>query len=560
MMLFILWYSHKMYGLTSSKVKLIYGALFMKKHPAIIIMLIFMLLACKQNEEAPNLIPVHAGTAPNYWCTWYWQNYLILKGQEVVNPDPAAVYTNAAARDELNEETIFGKNGMARLILPRSRGDYYFLIDHGWQDKRIEKQTFFTFVMDTLDFPRYAHLAPKDRIRQMNIDIKALGWKGLGLWVRGNPSKAAMRKFIEWNKYAGIEYWKIDGGDTRHFYATRLKDEIYPELTLEHVTGAGPLTPNWNEPGLSVYPSVYDPDTNTDKSKMALEVIQHTDVFRTYDAAPLLVSTTTLQRIHNILSQTAGKAEYRAILNIQDDCNIAAALGLLVAVKRHPMNTPRLYQGKDYHLQIAGDRHVENRLDEMDRLAMWQRIAPPMPAGYGTYHFSENQLIDSIRFQKSDTWLKATHGKMVRQSAPAIMTRNISMPEVLTEGPAPYVLASKFPNGAVCIATEGRVMPGNSWFHPRADITLEEVEVDQPTGIFGHYKSLTLAFKRPLPKDLKIYAQDLLAKHATDITGEVTIGPGKIRIPGDLIDKIGTSARSPGDISVPGLVIRVRVD
>lgn len=523
----------------------------------IITSLLFVLFSCAPKDDVVNLIPDEVSSAPNYWCTWYWQNYLILKGQEVVNPDPATVYANAAARDELNEETVFGVDGMANVMLPKARSDYYFLIDHGWQDKHIEKQTFFTFIMDTLDFPRYAHLAPRDRIKQMNVDIKALGWKGLGLWVRGNPSEKEMRRFIEWNKYAGIEYWKIDGGDTKHFFATQIKNEIYPELVLEHVTGAGPLTPKWNESGRFIYPSAYDPELNAGKSKKALEVLQNTDVFRTYDAAPLLVSTTTMQRIHDILSLTAGKSKYRAMLNIQDDCNIAAALGLLVAVKRHPMKTPRMYQGKDYHLQIAGDRHVEKRLDEMDRLAMWQRIAPPMQAGYGTYNFSKNQLIDSILFQKSDTWLKASHGKMVRQSAPAIMARNISLPDVFSDGHAPYVLASKFPNGAVCIATEGRVMPGQSWLHPRADITLKELELDKPIGIFGHYKSLTLAFEETPPKNIKIYAQDLLAIQAIDITDEVIIDQNKLTISGDLIDAIGTSAGSPGDISVPGLVIRV---
>ncbi len=521
------------------------------------ILLIFILSGCGVKKDIPNLVPNEAGLAPNYWCTWYWQNYLILKGQEVSNPDPATVYTNSAARDELNEETVFGEAGMATIMLPNTRSDYYFLIDHGWQDKHIEKETFFTLIMDTLDFPGYAHLEARDRIKQMNLDIKALGWRGLGLWVRGNPPADEMRKFLEWSKYAGIEYWKIDGGDTEHYYAIQIKEEIYPELVLEHVTGAGPLTPMWNTAGLSYYPSGYNPKQNEARSKKALEILKNTDVFRTYDAAPLLVSTTTMQRIHDILSLTAGNMEYRATLNIQDDCNIAAALGLLVAVKRHPMKTPRIYEGKDYHLQISGDRHVDKRLNEMDRLVLWQRIAPPMPAGYGTYQASDNYLIDSIEFHESDTWLKATYSKMVRQSAPAIMTRNIALPEVSSKGLAPYVMASKFPNGAVAITTEGRVMPGHSWFHPRADITLKELETDKPIGIFGHYESLLLVFEQDIPEGILIYAQDLLAKQAIDITEDVEIKRNSIMVPGKLIDKIGTSAGSNGDISVPGMVLKI---
>ncbi|MBJ6368250.1 alpha-amylase family protein [Snuella sedimenti] len=528
-----------------------------------------IILGCSNKNEVQSLVPTSVGSSPNYWCTWYWQNYLILKGKEVTNPDARTVYTNEAAREGVNEETIFGQDGMAKVMLPRTRSDYYFVIDHGWQDKRIKDNTFFTLIMDTLDFPRYAYLEPKERIKQMNSDIKALGWKGLGLWVRGNPTENEMRKFVEWSKYAGIEYWKIDGGDTQHFYASKIKNDIYPQLTLEHITGAGPVNPKWDIPNLSLYPSVYSSkemvsqdldaslDSKTQKVEQSLETIKNTDVFRTYDAAPLLVSTTTMQRIHDILVQTAGKPEYKALLNIQDDCNVAAALGLVVAVKRHPMNTPRMYKGKDFHLQISGDRHVDKRLNEMDRFALWQRIAPPMPAGYGSYQFSKHNLIDSIVFHKNDTWYKAAHGKMVRQSAPAIMTRNMPLPKVEYKNLAPYVMASKFPNGAVAIATEGRVTPENSWVHPKAKIELKELEINKPIGIFGYYEDLTLNFKTELSNDIKILGQDLLSHKAIDISNKVHIDHNKIILSGDLIEELGTMAGEKGDKSVPGMVIKI---
>lgn len=533
------------------------------------LLIISSLIGCSVEKELQSLVPSEVASAPNYWCTWYWQNYLILKGQEVTNPDAGTVYTNPAAREEMTEENIFGAQGMAQIMLPKTRSDYYFVIDHGWQDKSIPDHTFFTLIMDTLDFPRYAHLTPKERIHQMNTDIKALGWKGLGLWVRGNPSEEDMRKFIEWSKYAGVEYWKIDGGDTEHYYASKIKNEIYPELTLEHITGTGPVNPKWDMPGLSLYPSVYSNaervsqqldaslDKVSKKVEQSLDVIKNTDVFRTYDAAPLLVSTTTLQRVHDILLQTAGHSEYKAFLNIQDDCNIAAALGLLVAVKRHPMNTPRMYNGKDFHLQISGDRHVDKRLNEMDRLVRWQRIAPPIPAGFGSYRFSDRNLVDSIVFQKNDTWFKPSHGKMVRQSAPAVMARNIALPEVQSTGLTPYVMATKFPNGAIAVATEGRVTPDQSWVQPKANITLKEVDVNLPIGIFGYYQTLTLECPAALPDDVKIYGQDLLSETVMDLSDKVTIEKNKLIIPGDLIEEIGTMANESGDISVPGMVIKI---
>ncbi len=523
----------------------------------IALLLFCTIFGCKTSEEVQNLVPDKAGHAPNYWCTWYWQNYLIKKGEEVTNPDAGTVYTNPAARDQLNEETTFGGQGMAVIMLPRTRSDYYFLIDHGWQDKHIRENTFFTGMLDTLDYPRYAGLEPRDRLKQMNLDIKALGWKGLGLWFRGNPGRGYIRMLVEWSKYAGIEYWKIDGGDTEHFHASALKAEIYPDLWMEHISGAGPVNPGWDESGQDDYPSVYG--INGTKKQSSLHILKHTDVFRTYDAAPLLVSTTTMQRVHDLLVQTAGLPEYRALLNIQDDCNVAAALGLVVAVKRHPMLTPRLFEGQDFHLQIAGDRHVDRRLNEMDRLARWQRIAPPMPAGYGDYRYSDNNLIDSIVFEVNHTWFKPAHGKMVRQSAPAIMARNIALPEVTVEGMSPYVMASKFPNGAIALATEGRVMPEKSWIEPLADVCLKEVTTNTPIGIFGNYRSLCLKLENEQPEKVSVLAQDLLSTSAIDITDRVKIANNEIWIPGKLIEAIGTQENDEGDISVPGLVVKILI-
>lgn len=511
---------------------------------------------CSRGPEV-DLVPDMPSTAPNYWCTWYWQNYLIRKGEPVTDPDPVKVYSNIAAREQMNEENIFGREGMAVVMLPRTRSDYYFLIDHGWADKHLKPNPFFTLVMDTADFPRYAGLAPRDRLLHMNEDIKALGWRGLGLWVRGSPPEPEIRRMVEWSKYAGIEYWKIDGGDTKDFLAERIKKEIYPSLVLEYVTGAGPLTPRWEEKGLSRYPSGYDPAQDPQRAARMLEILQHADVFRTYDAAPLLVTATTLQRVHDILSQTAGREEYGAYLNVQDDCNVAAALGLVVAAKRHPMKTPRWYKGKDYHLQIAGDRHVDRRLNEADRFVLWQRIAPPMPAGYGTYEASEKYLTDSIVFTESDTWYRPAYGKMVHQGAPAVMARNMPLPEVKISGLAPRVMAAKFPNGAVAVATEGRVTPEESWQHPRATVILKSVEEGKPIGIFGHYASLVLVFDRPLPENIRVYGQDLLADRAEEITRQAARDGNRLILPGALIDSLGTLAGDPGDISVPGMVVEV---
>ena len=133
----------------------------------------------------------------------------------------------------------------------------------------------------------------------------------------------------------------------------------------------------------------------------------------------------------------------------------------------------------------------------------------------------------------------------------------MALPEVKYNELAPYVMASKFPNGCIAIATEGRVTPNQSWIHPKADVTIKEAEVNKPIGIFGYYKSLTLEFSQNLTNSVKIYGQDLLSKKVIDITGKVILNNNKITLSGSLIEEIGTMAGDKEDVSVPGMVIKI---
>lgn len=507
-----------------------------------------------------NLIPEEPAKSPNYWCTWYAQNYWIQRGGEIT--DLQAI-NNPNAREELSYETIFNeKEGWASSYMPRGRSDWFFLIDHGWQTKKAEERTipgskpFFSCQIDPRDFPEYADVEPEEALRLFNEEIQSNGWRGLGLWVRGTISAETAETFVEWSKHAGIEYWKIDGGGTKDFHSFMIKQKIYPELQLEYITGSnGPLNPRWDNPKSKAYPSVYD--IGGSKQKPMLKVLQFTDVFRTYDAAPILVTTTTLRRTHDILKQTEGNPKYRGILNLQDDPQAAAGLGCLVAAKRHPNYMERTYKGKDLHHQISGKRMVQKRMNEVERFGRWERIAPAFSSGTGTYAASDYDLIDHYPHTESDTWFKSCWGKTVYQSAPAIMARNMPLPKVEIEGDAPYVMASTYPNGPVCVATEGRVKPDDQWYHPRAKVTIIVKDATQPVGIFGHYDKLVVEFPEPLAGIKNVWAQDLLADEATDIKSKVAIKNNTLTIPGKLIDQIGTSAGDKGDFSVPGLVLKL---
>jgi len=507
---------------------------------------------------APNLVPEKPSTQPNYWCTWYAQNYWIKRG---TNLEKLEGVTNEAAQNEINDHAIFNKkDGWATAYLPRGRKDFIFLIDHGWQTKDRSKflfgeEAFFTFVAEEGDFPRYKGLPPNELLTKFNDEIKALGWNSLGIWVRGNLTKEQARKYVEWSKYAGIKYWKIDGGDTNTFNAFVAKQEIYPELVLEYVTGSGGnINPKWHL-DLNSYPSVYDIG-GTLQNEM-LKVLQNTDTLRTYDASPLLMSVTTLRRTHDILQQTQQQSQYRGILNVQDDCNVAVGLGVLVSSKRHPNMNERTLQGKDLHHQLSGPRMMQKRMNEAERFGRWSRIAPAFPAGEGVYLSSDEELIDRCLYTQWDTWNEGTYGKMVSQSAPAIMARNMPLPKVECDGPHPYVCATTYPNGPTGIATEGRVSPENRWFEPLAKVSVQIKDASQPIGIVGNYKELVLTFAGPIEGAKHVWAQDLLADKAMDIRSRVVVAGNTLTIPGEVIKAVGRSAGDKGDISAPGMVLRL---
>ncbi|WP_044303420.1 hypothetical protein [Rhodopirellula sallentina] len=509
----------------------------------------------------PNLVPPADGQTANYWCTWYAQNYWIGRGTDL--KDLRGV-SNQAAREELTEHAVFNeKDGWATTYLDGAREDFIFLIDHGWQTKDASKRIaggppFFNLVADEDDFPRYAGLSPQDALLQFNKEIKALGWNSLGIWTRGDVTPEQARTFVEWSKHAGIRYWKIDGGDIAQFNSFKAKQEIYPDLVLEYVTGAGGnLNPKWDQERSS-YPSVYEIGGRLQAPM--LRCLQHSDTFRTYDASPLLMSVTTLRRTHDILKQTQQQPKYRAILNVQDDCNIAIGLGVLVASKRHPNLNERTLLGRDLHHQLSGKRTMQRRINEVERLGRWSRIAPAFPAGEGVYLSSKEELIDRCEFTKWDTWASNTYGKIVHQSAPAIMSRNMPLPIVETDGDAPYVCATTYPNGPTGIATEGRVSPANQWYHPRAKVSVQIRDASQPIGIAGHYQQLKLGFAGSIEDVKHVWAQDLLAAESIDIKSQVSIQGATMTIDGNLIDELGTSEADRGDLSAPGLVIRLEGD
>ena len=206
-------------------------------------------------------------------------------------------------------------------------------------------------------------------------------------------------------------------------------------------------------------------------------------------------------------------------------------------------------------------RDLKQCLDEVERGVLWHRVAPPFKVD-GQVNIDATNLTDTWCFQTHEGWATKTPGKWVTNSAPARITRGgLPLPLVKVEaGEAPFVIASRHPNGALTIATLGRTLCASStdrkYWTPLADITLAAGKLTGPIAIFGHYKSLTLTFDAPMA-GRTILAQDILGDQARDITVQAIIQGNTVTLPGKLIEQIGLEKATPGDKSDPGLVISI---
>lgn len=486
-----------------------------------------------------SLVPRTPGTAPSYCCTWAVQNYMHGQGSDQLGHQVLERNGYALAKENLTEAHIFAEHGWCHDFYSHLREDLFFLLDDGMYTGGNA-----TMIMDPVKFPSFTG-SPRERLKTCNDRIKAAGWRGLALWCRDTPGGADDVPLVEWSQYAGIRYWKVDGGDM-DFNLPKLAAERYPELILEHVQQDVPLNGNWRVDGRF---------ETQDRNSERVRILRHTDVFRTYDVTPYLSVATTLDRVSQMLNAVSGQADVRALLNVEDEVYVAATLGCTMGIFRHPLIGRR--PGADYDLFFNGPRDCKRRLDEVTRAVRWQRLAQPYAAGSGSVQLDSEILKDRWQFLPGHTWHSEAVGRLAVQAAPARVSRNLDLPEVTVAGEKPFVISGRFPNGAVAVCSLGRTCPDDAWFTPKADVVQSVDDAAGPYAVFGHFNSLTFVFDQSC-EDAQIWGQDLAGDDILDLRARVMIDKHRLTIPGEVIDDIGLAAGSAGDGSDPGLVFALR--
>jgi len=482
-------------------------------------------------NKPTSLIPDKPAKVYDYFCTWNLQGY-------------QTNYTGSMnMRAAMNEQSMFGTGPWEGWVefFPKIRADLNFVMDDSWdipQNVNNKPNEYLGLVeLDTTRFPSFKG-TPTERLTKLNKKVKSYGWNGVGGWICAQQSETVVNHdymesyWIERLKAAheaGFDYWKVDWGkedrnDEWRKTLTRLGRIHAPNLLIEHA--------------------------------MKNKYIEFSDVFRTYDVENIIATPVTIQRTADLLGYNA-KGEAKGIINCEDEPYIAVGLGCAIGVMRHPYNG-NLPDGRQDHAFPPVGRNYKNRLDEVIRGVRWHRIAEPFGVANDAF-IDTLKLNDYWEVQADETWVNRKVGDVVSESAPARISRNMPLPEIAAISPdkAPFVMASRYPNGATTIVTTERTL-GRECVLPPVDVSIQLHDLYKPVGIFGKYKSLVLNFNKKVDRStIKVLGQDLAGDRAVEITDRLMIKDNQITIPGELIETVGLMDATKGDESLPGLVLQI---
>lgn len=496
-----------------------------------------------------NLIPQEIKTTGNYWCSWRTQS-TALTSEELRKK-------GYNLRNRIDEDFLFGEIGTLSKYFEPIRGDLLVVLDDGW-DVPIDPPDrkgigrFGSLEVNTERFP-FTHGEPKERLKQLADRIRALGYRGVGLWIAcqkpyndENPDEEdieAEREYWEkragWCDYADIAYWKVDWGrscksaEYRQMMTETVK-KYAPRLFIEHA---------YTQPA---YDAPYaERQADEERSTRIGKTLAISDFLRAYDVVPEFRYTTMFSRTAEILENYKSVNDNcLGIINIEDPVQIGAALGCSLGIMRH---------------QIEEQRAVKQTLvtpfEDAVRAVMWQRIAPPFGVHESDFQVSRNMVSDKWDYPqtKEQQW-PYLGGRTIVQDSPSAISRGMNLPKVETDGVLPLVGCSIHPNGALSVGAFPRTLDGKLNTHYPAHVTLEGANSASPIGVFGYYKSLTVIFKTP-PKG-RLWAQDLASDNALDIIDKISLEGNILTLSGELIEKVGLSAARDPEHETPGLILK----
>ena len=490
-----------------------------------------------------NLIPDTQNVTPDYYCTWQTQLYATNDGKP------------KGQRAIIGEKALFDREkpfGWA-YFYEEVRKDLYIVMDDSWDVPPDNDLSYCgSLILNGDKFPSFVRSSSDntEAMKKLSDKIKDLGWKGLGCWVCANESSRFkgdasreeywIERLVQAND-AGIAYWKVDWGEWGADAAfrkrlTELGRKYAPNLIIEN----------------AIVP----------------EVIPFSDTFRTYDVPAIMSIPMTMEKIKSFASAPEPRSGNMCLLNCEDEAYISAACGFAMGIMRHPYSGAFINGKADMSFpQIH--RNLKTKIYEIIRAVRFHKLSPAFALCGRDFKISEDLLCDTWRFENAEEeieeWWLCNHAilensadNVLTVKAPAIISRNTELPIVCRDdaGEAPFVVASRNPNGVYAVATLGRTAQRN-YYIPRCDVIIDAGD-SKTIGVFGEYKNLII--KTKLTNIKCILIQDLADDGAYDITDSVEIKDGEIIVCGDIISETGTTAQPKEDTSEPGAVIHFCIE
>ena len=152
-----------------------------------------------------NLIPDEPKPTGSYFCTWDSQ----CDHMNTQKNRPK----DRGSRDAMCEDFLFGENGLLNSF-DGVRKDLIVVLDDGWdvpygaKDRRI----FGSLEADEERFPSLRELTPAARLKALSDRIKALGYRGLGLWVPTQSPSLVNGKELSRTPEEERLYWEERAG------------------------------------------------------------------------------------------------------------------------------------------------------------------------------------------------------------------------------------------------------------------------------------------------------------------------------------------------------------
>lgn len=516
------------------------------------------------------LIPSERRNTANYWCSW--------RNQRMFMPIPYFHMRlfdfdthSRIQREMLSDEVLFGKRGILSCYMEDVRGDMLVMLDDGWDvPYKGGYYSFGSLELNRERFP-YGGSTPAENLAILSGKIKALGYAGTGLWVpmscigESADNKFSLSEFGEywterakWLDEADISYLKVDWGfhendmEYRELLTDILK-KYAPRIQVEHTVPDG-----WFHSG--------EQDKNAFGKALSIS-----DSFRCYDVRFDFNSVTTLGRATMVLTLDCDlREDCRGLVNVGEEPYVAAALGCTMGIMSHPLLRGSVISmiPEDFQNGISRRATLKSEYHSFDhyvRALRWQRSAPAFSYKKGDTLCSDTLLEDSWTYEKEPYPYDRNdlQGKTVRQSAPQIVARCTSLPEIVRkdghscEDYEPYIAASLNPmTGAYTVAALPRTIDQvMNCTTPKAEVVCRGLLADKQFAVFGSFERLTLEFDVSI-EGKRLFGGDILLDDHGDITDMVgiSIKGNRLTLDGALLDKIGLAKASFHDLSDPGSV------